>query len=106
MIMYRIMRPMTKIHWAIWGTMLAGLIFCLFNFRWFYSIEGMTRQVALLMIVFGIIAEPMMRYLGMLAEWGRRKMAGSAATYHGMEEMTKKANNLEKGKGFFLTNKH
>ena len=105
MIMYRIMRPMTKIHWAIWGTMLAGLIFCLFNLRWFYSIEGMTRQVALLMIVFGIIAEPMMRYLGLLAEWVRRKMAGSAASGRGLEKMTKKANHLEKARGFFLTNR-
>ena len=74
MIMYRIMKPMTKIHWIIWFSMLAGVVFCLFNMRWWFSITTVTRQIAMLMIVFGIVAEPMMRYLGILAEWVLKKM--------------------------------
>lgn len=68
MIMYRIMKPMTRLHWVIWISMLIGLIFSLFYLDWFYSIRMVTKQVAMLMIVFGIIAEPSMRYLGKAAE--------------------------------------
>ncbi len=69
MIMYRIMKPMTKLHWAILLSMVAGLVFCLFNLQWFFSITSVTKQITMLMIVFAIIAEPMMRYLGIFAEW-------------------------------------
>ncbi|MBO6163990.1 MAG: HAD-IC family P-type ATPase, partial [Lachnospiraceae bacterium] len=69
MIMYRIMKPMTRLHWVILISMIVGLVFSLFRLDWFYSIQMVTKQVAMLMIVFGIIAEPCMRYLGQFTEW-------------------------------------
>ncbi len=69
MIMYRIMKPMTRLHWVILISMIVGLVFSLFRLDWFYSIQMVTKQVAMLMIVFGIIAEPCMRYLGLFTEW-------------------------------------
>ena len=77
MIMYRIMKPMTRLHWIIWFAMLAGVVFCLFYLRWWFSITRVTRQITMLMIVFGIVAEPMMRYLGILAEWVLGKLRQS-----------------------------
>ena len=76
MIMYRIMCPMTKLHWAIWFLMLAGFLIGWFWLPWFYGIQMITMRVAMLMVVFGLIAEPMMRYLGILTAWVERKLAG------------------------------
>ncbi|MDD6211800.1 MAG: cation-translocating P-type ATPase [Clostridiales bacterium] len=74
MIMYRIMSPMTKIHWAIFISMIVGLTFCMLKVSWFFAITGITHQVAMLMVLFGIIAEPMMRYLGQFTAWAERKL--------------------------------
>ncbi|MCD8329159.1 MAG: HAD-IC family P-type ATPase, partial [Lachnospiraceae bacterium] len=79
MILYRIMKPMTKIHWAILITMIAGMVFCMLRMSWLFGITTITPQVAMLMVVFGIIAEPLMRYLGMFAEWAERRLTGDAA---------------------------
>ncbi|MCD8076967.1 MAG: HAD-IC family P-type ATPase [Lachnospiraceae bacterium] len=79
MILYRIMKPMTKIHWAILITMIAGMVFCMLRMSWLFGITTITPQVAMLMVVFGIIAEPLMRYLSMFAEWVERKLTGDAA---------------------------
>lgn len=81
MILYRIMKPMTKIHWAILITMIAGMVFCMLRMSWLFGITTITRQVTMLMVVFGIIAEPLMRYLSMFAEWVERKLTGDAAGY-------------------------
>ncbi len=79
MILYRIMKPMTKIHWAILITMIVGMVFCMLRMSWLFGITAITPQVTMLMIVFGIIAEPLMRYLGMFAEWAERRLTGDAA---------------------------
>ena len=75
MIMYRIMRPMTWLHWVIWVLMLLGFLVGLIGMPWFYGIQSITMRVAMLMVVFGVIAEPMMRYLGMLTSWIEEKLA-------------------------------
>ncbi len=73
-IMYRIMKPMTKIHWAILVGMVAGLIFCLFQFSWWFGITPISRKALLLMIVFGVMTEPLIRYLSMFSDWVLRRI--------------------------------
>lgn len=62
MILYKIAQPMTKLHWALFITMTVGWLFCMLFVRKLFSITDITRQCTMLLIVFAIITEPLLRY--------------------------------------------
>ncbi len=62
MILYKIAQPMTKLHWALLAAMILGWLFCMLFVGKIFSITDITRQCAMLMIVFAIITEPLLRY--------------------------------------------
>ena len=63
MILYRIASPMTKIHWILWFSMAAGLIYCMTFVSGIFAISGISKKSVMLLIVFAIITEPVFRYL-------------------------------------------
>lgn len=63
MILYRIASPMTKIHWILWFSMAAGLIYCMTFVSGIFAISGISKKSYMLLVVFAIITEPVFRYL-------------------------------------------
>lgn len=68
MILYRIAKPMTKWHLIMLLGVICGWIFCMRNISHFFSITSISKQCAMLMIIFAIITEPCLRYLSLLTE--------------------------------------
>ena len=68
MILYRIAKPMTKWHLIMLLGVVCGWIFCMRNISHFFSITSISKQCAMLMIIFAIITEPCLRYLSLLTE--------------------------------------
>ncbi len=68
MILYRIAKPMSKLHIAMMLGLVAGFLYCLFFAGGFFSITGISRQCAMLMVVFAVTTEPVLRYLSLLVE--------------------------------------
>lgn len=74
MILYRIAKPMNTGHIILMAGVIAGWGFCmLFGGRWF-GITGVSKQCTMLMLIFAIITEPVLRYLSMIVEWTHGKM--------------------------------
>ena len=78
MILYRIAKPMNTGHIIMMIGVVAGWLFCMFFVSKFFAITGISKQCAMLMIVFAIITEPALRYLSLIVEglhdWGSRVM--------------------------------
>lgn len=68
MILYRIASPMTKYHWAMWFTMIFGLLFCMIFMNQIFAISTLSRRCAMLLIIFAVITEPALRYLSLLVQ--------------------------------------
>ncbi len=68
MILYRIAKPMNRLHIAMMAVLVAGLLFCMTGVSRFFGITGISRQCAMLMVVFAVITEPVLRYLSLLFE--------------------------------------
>lgn len=68
MILYKIMKPMTAWHWVILCVMIAGWIGCALFIGDLFYINAMTAQCVLLLIIFALAAEPLLRYLSLLSE--------------------------------------
>lgn len=80
MILYRIASPMTKFHWVLWFAMIFGILFGMTFLNQIFAISTLSRKSAMLLIIFAIITEPMMRYSSILiqkiwdaARWIKRK---------------------------------
>mgnify|MGYP004443571217 CR=1 FL=1 len=81
MILYRIASPMTKIHWVLWFAMIGGIWFGITSLKQIFAITMLSRKSAMLMIIFAIVAEPLLRYLSLIVQklweipgWLKRKM--------------------------------
>jgi cation-transporting ATPase E len=74
MILYRIAKPMTKRHIALVIAMVAGLLFCSFGIGEFFAITVISKKTAMLMVVFALITEPLLRYLSIWVEWLYQKL--------------------------------
>ncbi len=68
MILYRIARPMTKGHIIMMVGVIAGWLYCMLFISHLFAITGISKQCAMLMIVFAIITEPALRYLSLAVE--------------------------------------
>lgn len=74
MILYRIAKPMKGWHIVLVAGVVCGWLFCMLFVRSLFSITGISRQCAMLMVVFAIITEPVLRYLSLVVEWGYEKI--------------------------------
>ena len=76
MILYRIAKPMTVPHAILVASMVIGWLFCMLFVSRLFAITEISRQCAMLMVIFAIITEPVLRYLSMLVEgihkWGQK----------------------------------
>ncbi|MGN0415044.1 MAG: cation-translocating P-type ATPase [Agathobacter sp.] len=68
MILYRIAKPMNVWHILLMVGVVGGWLFCMFFARPFFGITDISRQCAMLMVIFAIITEPMLRYLSLAVE--------------------------------------
>ena len=66
MILYKISAPMNKIRAAILGGCTVGLVFCSIFLNNLFAITKMTTECVMLLIVFAIATEPVLRYLTIL----------------------------------------
>lgn len=67
--LYRISRPMNAFRWTIWLAMLAGLIFSCVFLNDLFGISPLSLEASLLLGVFVVAAEPVLRYLTRLLHW-------------------------------------
>ena len=76
MILYRIAKPMNVGHIIMMIGVIAGWLFCMLFVSRFFAITSISKQCAMLMIVFAIITEPALRYLSAVVEWTYAKFSG------------------------------
>lgn len=68
MVLYRVAKPMTKSHVILLVSMIIALIFCMLCFGNLFAITEISKQCAMLLTIFAVITEPVLRYLSMLTE--------------------------------------
>ena len=68
MILYRIASPMTKAHWIMLVGVITGWLFCVIEISHLFAINSISKQCAMLLIVFAMLTEPLLRYLSLLVE--------------------------------------
>lgn len=68
MILYKIASPMTKGHWIMLIGVIAGWLFCVSQISHLFAISSISKQCAMLLIVFAMLTEPLLRYLSLLVE--------------------------------------
>ena len=68
MILYRMMKPMKKIHVLILIGCIAGWLIGMLRFGSFFGITALSRQCAMLMAVFAIAADTILHYLSDLSK--------------------------------------
>ena len=68
MILYRIASPMTKAHWIMLTGVITGWLFCVVEISHLFAINSISKQCAMLLIVFAMLTEPLLRYLSLLIE--------------------------------------
>ena len=76
MILYRIAKPMNVGHIIMMVGVVAGWLFCMLFVSKFFAITSISKQCAMLMIVFAVITEPTLRYLSALVEGIYKKLTG------------------------------
>ena len=69
MIIYIITRPMKRHHWLMLGGVFAGWLFCMLFISHWFAITSINTQCAMLMVLFALATEPLMRYLTMFFSW-------------------------------------
>ena len=68
MILYKIAKPMTVPHAILVAAMVIGWLFCMLFVSPLFAIRSVSRQCAMLTVIFAIITEPVLRYLSLLVE--------------------------------------
>ena len=66
MILYRIMSPMTKFHRILYVCLLLALLFCMTFMNNIFAITALSGRSAMLLVLFALAAEPILRYLSLL----------------------------------------
>lgn len=69
MILHRVARPMNTGHIVMLVGVIAGWILCMLFGGSFFGITGISKQCEMLMVIFAIITEPVLRYLSLIVEW-------------------------------------
>lgn len=69
MILHRIARPMNTGHIVMLVGVIVGWILCMLFGGSFFGITGISKQCEMLMVIFAIITEPVLRYLSLIVEW-------------------------------------
>lgn len=69
MILHRIARPMNTGHIVMLVGVIAGWVLCMLFGGSFFGITGISKQCEMLMVIFAIITEPVLRYLSLIVEW-------------------------------------
>ena len=69
MILHRIARPMNTGHIVMLVGVIAGWILCMLFGGSFFGITGISKQCEMLMVIFAIITELVLRYLSLIVEW-------------------------------------
>ena len=69
MILHRIARPMNTGHIVMLVGVIAGWILCMLFGRSFFGITEISKQCEMLMVIFAIITEQVLRYLSLIVEW-------------------------------------
>ena len=76
MILYKIAKPMTTPHAVLIAAMVIGWLFCMLFVSHLFAITSISKQCGMLMVIFAIITEPVLRYLSLLVEqlqkWSRK----------------------------------
>lgn len=68
MILYKIASPMTKWHWIMLIGVITGWLFCVIEISHLFAITSISKQCAMLLFVFAMLTEPLLRYLSLLVE--------------------------------------
>lgn len=79
MILYRISAPMNTLRTAVLLTMIAGFILACVFMHDLFAITALSTKGVMLLVVFSIATEPVLRYLTVLVNWIRkiyRRLAG------------------------------
>lgn len=63
MILFKISKPMNHFRWAIWIAMLCGFLFCAIFLKDIFAIGNLNFRCALVLIIFAIATEPLLRYI-------------------------------------------
>lgn len=66
MILFKISSPMNRFRWFVWGAMIAGLLFCCIFLKDLFAIGQITTKCAMVLIVFAVATEPLLRYITIL----------------------------------------
>jgi cation-transporting ATPase E len=69
MIIYVITKPMQKHHWVMLGCLFGGWLFCMIFISHWFAITRINLQCAMLMVLFLLTTEPILRYLTKLFNW-------------------------------------
>ena len=68
MILYRIASPMNRLHWIMLIGVIAGWLFWVMEISHLFAINSISKQCAMLLIVFAMLTEPLLRYLSLFVE--------------------------------------
>lgn len=68
MILYRIASPMTRLHWIMLIGVIVGWLFCVIEISHLFAINSISKQCAMLLIIFAMLTEPLLRYLSLLLD--------------------------------------
>ena len=74
MILLRTIEHVKFHHYIMLMAVVAGWLICLTIFPSFFGISKVSRQCFLLLVIFAVITEPLLRYLGRLFAWLDRRL--------------------------------
>ena len=69
MIVYIIAKPMKRHHWIMLIGLIAGWLYCMLFISHLFAITSINTQCAMLMVLFALATEPLMRYLTKFFTW-------------------------------------
>lgn len=69
MIVYTIAKPMQRHHWIMLFALIAGWLYCMLFVSHFFAITSINTQCAMLMVLFALATEPLMRYFTKFFSW-------------------------------------
>ena len=68
MILYRISKPLNWMRWTILIGSIVAFIFCSTYLNQLFAISDMSRKCIMLLVVFSVATEPVLRYLSILVD--------------------------------------
>ena len=68
MILFKISKPMNKLRWTIFIGVTLGLLICIFFVNKLFAISMISTRCAMLLAVFAIATEPLLRFMNALVE--------------------------------------